>query len=69
MFKFFYGSGCFGIVLFIYTIITWVINLINFLNCDFVEPFKEEVILGLGVLFPPVTWVTVWMDISPVVTL
>ncbi len=69
MFRFKYFDGCFGFVLFVYTITTWVINLINFLNCDFVEPFKEEVILGLGVLFPPVTWVTVWMDISPVVTL
>jgi hypothetical protein len=48
---------------------TWITNLVRFLDCDFVEPFKEEVIYGLGVVFPPLTWVTVWMDFSPTITI
>lgn len=68
MFKFTFGTGCLSLLLSIYTLYTWVVNLLAFIECDFVEPFREEVIYGLGVIFPPITWVTVWIDISaPVV--
>lgn len=53
--------GCFTILMWIYSTVTWIINLIKFINCDFVEPFKEEAIHLLGVILPPASWVTAWL--------
>jgi hypothetical protein len=58
---------CFYFLFWIYTTVCWIINLVRFVSCDFVEPFREEVIYGLGVLIPPISWVTVWMNISTTV--
>lgn len=39
------------LAIYTYLAITWVINFIQFLNCDFSPVGKEEVIKGLGVFF------------------
>lgn len=49
------------ILFYAYILITWVINLIQFLNCDFEEPWREEIIKGVGVVLFPLNGITVWM--------
>lgn len=44
----------------IYTGVCWIINLIQFINCDFASPYKDEVIKGIGVFTFWASGVTVW---------
>ncbi len=39
--------------------ISWVVNLIKLLNCDFEGPWREEIIHGIG-LIGPAAGITVW---------
>ena len=48
------------LAIYAYMAITWVINLIHFLNCDFAPVGKEEIIKGLGVFFWTLSGITVW---------
>lgn len=41
--------------------ISWVINLVQLLRCDFAAPWRDEIIHGIGVLIPPAALFTVWM--------
>lgn len=41
----------------------WVKNVIKLSECDFKEPYKAEVIHGVGI-FPPVGMVTGWLDVG-----
>lgn len=54
------GMGC-NAIIGLYSLITWIVNLVKFVKLDFVEPFKDELVHGLGVLLPPVAWVTAWL--------
>jgi hypothetical protein len=45
---------------FTYTAITWCVNLYKLLHCDFVGPWRKEIIHTLG-LMPGVSWFTAWM--------
>lgn len=47
-------------ILYIYFIASYVGNLIKLFNCDFDNPWKEEIIHLIGLLFPPLAGVTVW---------
>jgi transposase len=47
------------LLLLIYTIISWIVNLYKLTQCDFVGPWKEEVIHIIG-LVPAFSWVTCW---------
>ena len=50
-----------GLVLFyLYWGISWIVNLIKFIKCDFDGPWKEEIIHGVGVFFALPSVVTVW---------
>jgi hypothetical protein len=43
-------SGSLGILLVILTCIAlWVVNVIKFCQCDFEEPYKTEIIRGIGI--------------------
>ena len=55
------GIISFYIVLGVYSILTWLINLMRFIHCDFEAPFWEEIIHGLGIILPPVAWFTAWI--------
>jgi hypothetical protein len=48
------------LLFYLYTIIAWIVNLVKLLNCNFEEPWKDEIIHGIG-LAPPVAWVTCWL--------
>lgn len=37
----------------------WIVNMIKLTRCDFVAPYKCEVVHGIGVV-PPVALVTAW---------
>lgn len=47
------------IVLFLLT--CWVINANKFFQCDFEGPWKEEIVHGIGLVFPPTSIFTVWL--------
>ena len=54
------GGTTFTLLIYAYLIITWVINFIQFLQCDFANPWREEIIKGVGVIFFPLNGITVW---------
>lgn len=39
----------------------WVINAVKFLDCDFKPDYKCEVVHGIGVVIPPMSYLTVWI--------
>jgi hypothetical protein len=55
-----YTFVAYGLLL-VYTILAWVINLIQFFGCDFDPIGKEEILKGTGMFIPPVSWFTVWI--------
>ena len=54
------GVGCTTMLIWLFFIVTWVINLVQFCKCDFEQPLKKEVIKGVGVFIPPAAAVTVF---------
>lgn len=49
-----------GCTIYLYFIVCWIINLIQFFQCDFASPYKEEVIKVIGILIAPLAGITVW---------
>lgn len=47
------------VLIWVYTGISWIWNLVKLIQCDF-DPIGKEEILHLVGLFPPICWVTVW---------
>lgn len=45
-------------------ILGYGLNIISFINCDFKEPYREEAIRGVGVVFPPVGVIAGYMEIE-----
>lgn len=39
---------------------SYITNLVKLFKCDFESPWKDEVIHLLGVLIPPVSYITAW---------
>lgn len=48
-----------GLILILYLVVCWIVNLIKLLNCDFEAPYKEEIIHLIG-LTPIISGVTAW---------
>lgn len=53
-------AALFPILLYSYLIIAWVVNLIQLFNCDFEPSYKDEIIHGIGLVFAPLSGITVW---------
>lgn len=55
------NSGLFGLGLLvpIFTIGCWIVNIVKLVNCDFEAPYKQEIIHAIG-LIPGVSIVTCW---------
>jgi hypothetical protein len=53
------GCSLFFLVLWGYGLVSWIINLVQLLYCDFQEPWKDEIVHIVG-LFPPCSMVTCW---------
>ena len=49
------------ILLVIFIPVAWVTNLVKLTDCDFVAPYKCEIIHGVG-LIPPAAAITVWFN-------
>lgn len=49
-----------GVILLFVLFAPWVINFIKFTECDFEENYKCELIHGIGVVVPPLSYITVW---------
>jgi hypothetical protein len=47
------------ILIYAYFTIAWIINLIQFCSCDFKEPYKREIIKGVGLA--GFSFATVWI--------
>jgi len=49
-----------GILIRLYALAAWIVNIIKFVECDFSGPiWKEEIIHGIG-LIPGVSMITCW---------
>ena len=57
------GLLIFTVLLLLAMGIGWVMNIIKLVNCDFVAPYKCEVIHAIGII-PPVGIVTGWLDVG-----
>ena len=56
---------CFGlVVVIIVCCFGYVANVVNFCKCDFAEPYKAEIIRGLGIAIPPVGVVAGFCNIA-----
>lgn len=53
-------GGFLYILLWLYGIVAWIVNLGMFFRCDFTSPYKEEVIHLIGILIPFASMVTIW---------
>jgi hypothetical protein len=42
--------------------ITWGVNLYKLTQCDFQESWKGEIIHAAGVIIPPASLITVWLN-------
>ncbi len=40
----------------------WVMNVVKLTNCDFESDYKCEVIHGVGLIGAPVSLITVWFE-------
>lgn len=47
--------------IYLYLIISWIVNAFQFFTLDFEEPYKEEFIKAAGLLIPPLSGITVWL--------
>ena len=56
------GGGCFVVTIWLIFAIAWLINVVKFVQCDFKESYKEELIHGVGIVFAPTAIVTVWYN-------
>lgn len=50
----------FWVITGVYTLITWIHNIIMLLYCDFDPIGKEEIIRILGIFIPFINWITYW---------
>lgn len=42
----------------------FIINAFKLSKCDFVEPYRCEMVHGAGLVVPPASWVTVWFGVD-----
>jgi hypothetical protein len=48
------------ILVWLYGITAWIVNLVMLLNCNFAGPWRDEIVHGIG-LIGPIAMITVWM--------
>ena len=48
------------LIFLVFAIGCWIINLVQFFNCDFNPVGKEEILHGVGVFVPPFSVISVW---------
>ena len=61
------AQGCMGcIIIIIYIIlgIGWIMNFVKFVKCDFKEPYKAEIVRGIGIPAVPMGGIIGWINID-----
>lgn len=43
-------------------IVSWVNNVVDFVDCDFKEDYRCEMLHGIGMSVPPTSIVTAWFE-------
>ena len=56
--------GIVAVVIYIALAYGYIANLVKFVQCDFEDPYKAEVIRGIGVVIPPVGVVCGYLTIE-----
>ncbi len=54
--------GLLGLVITILFMLSWLWNAYKVSECDFEAPYRCEVIHGVGLIVPPLSFATVWFD-------
>jgi uncharacterized membrane protein len=44
-------------------VIGWIMNVVKFAQCDFAEPYKEEVLRGIAIIVAPIGAILGWFNI------
>lgn len=55
-----YWGEIFTLVMLLFFLGCWLVNIVKFANCDFDAPYKEEFIHIVGIIVPPSSIITVW---------
>ena len=58
------GVAVFQVLLGIFLLIGWVVNIVKFAGCDFEAPLKTEIVRGVGIAVAPVGGIIGWLDIG-----
>lgn len=53
------GALIFNLILMIFFLVCWIVNLVQFCSCDFEAPYKKEIIKGVDLT--GLSFVTVWI--------
>jgi hypothetical protein len=51
--------GLWAFAVWLYFIVSWIINLVKLISCDFEGPWKDEIVHAIG-LIGPAAGITVW---------
>lgn len=50
------------VIMWLFLTVSWIKNIYELTECDFESPYKCEVIHGIGIPIPPVSWISAWVD-------
>lgn len=50
------------VVIWLFFIVGWIMNVVKFVQCDFAEPYKEEVIRGIAIFVAPIGGILGWFN-------
>ena len=59
------GSASVGllvVLIFLFFVGCWVVNVIKLVGCDFESPYKCEAVHAVGLIGAPLSAITVWFD-------
>jgi hypothetical protein len=42
--------------------LSWCVNAVKLVDCDFEAPYREEVVRSLAVPVAPLSWVVAWVE-------
>lgn len=55
-----------GLLLAVYTLVCWITNIIQLINCDFssATSWKAEIFHIVGIFVVPLDWIIVWCNLG-----
>ena len=52
------------VIIVLFLLVGWILNIVKLCDCDFQTPAKEEVVRIIGIFVAPVGGIIGWIDIS-----